>query len=368
MKFPKIDAFRDNVKIVQKPGAQPPPQAVDPETQKKRQEAIKRITEKAAEIEKALNGGDYKRAYKLATGELQKYTTQSIKGNDLLERMASMAETSLDYMNSLLPAKEDDWFLDMLCGEMDDYKAVPLFQTVERVLAERLKKKLGQFKKAEKLAWIAPWLETWRPVVEIIDEQRSLNKWISGEPGAETVIRWKFKIPAKYSPGEKQRLAERRRKINEALASNAAELEKDPVQARAPVDAEVAAAPIPVLPDTPKIAKSSAGAGTFSRKKATTTEQAKPEPPQKMHRPHPKQSKPKPLATLDDHISSSEVKEYLYKLKYEQKVNEVHFIKIKNDMNAISLNKEKKLFKILMRLVEKGLVIKKTGSIFAILF
>nr|MDO8086047.1 hypothetical protein [Candidatus Sigynarchaeum springense] len=368
MKLPKIDAFRDNVKVVQKPGAPPPPShaQIDPEAQKKRQEAIKRITEKAAEIEKALNGGDYKRAYKLATGELQKYTAQSIKGNELLERMASMAETALEYMNSLLPAKEDDWFLDMLGSEMDDYKAVPLFQAVERVLAERLKKKLGQFKKEGKLAWIAPWLQTWKPVVEIVDEQKVLNKWIAGEPGADAAIRWKFKVPVIYTPGEKQRLVEKRRKIHEALASKATELEKETTPA--PPPEEPVSMPVPVMVETPRIAKSSGTTGTFSRKKATTVEQAKPEQPQKAHKSHPKQSKPKPLATLDDHISSSEVKEYLYKLKYEQNVNEVHFIKIKNDLNAISLNKEKKLFKILMRLVEKGLVIKKTGSIFAILF
>jgi hypothetical protein len=367
MKLPKIDAFRDNVKIVQKPGAPPPPEAqVDPETQKKRQEAIKRITEKVAEIEKALNAGDYKRAYKLATGELQKYTGQSIKGNELLERMASMAETSLEYMNSLLPAKEDDWFLDMLCGEMEDYKAVPLFQAIERVLAERFKKKLGQFKKEGKEGWIATWLETWTPVVELIDAQKVLNKFLSGEP--DTSLKWKFKIPVQYTPGEKQRLTEKRRRINEALAANSAEIEKETAPAPPSLPAEIASMPISVIPDTPRIAKASSGTGAFSKKKATTTEQAKPAPPQKAHKPHPKLSKPKPLAPEEDHISSTEVKEYLYKLKYEQQVNEVHFIKIKNDMNAISLNKEKKLFKILMRLVEKGLVIKKTGSIFAIVF
>ncbi|MBN2152722.1 MAG: hypothetical protein JW839_14820 [Candidatus Lokiarchaeota archaeon] len=368
MKLPKIDAFRNNVRIVQKPGAPPPPQAVDPGVQKKRQEAIKRITEKAVEIEKALNGGDYKRAYKLASGELQKYTAQSIKGNELLERMASMAETALEYMNSLLPAKDDDWFLEMLGGEMDDYKAVPLFQAVERVLAERLKKKLGQFKDEGKPSWIAPWLETWRPVVEVVDEQKTLNRWLAGEAGADAIIRWKFKIPARYSPGEKQRLGERRRKIHEALASKAAELEKEPERTRATEAVEAIAVQAPTMIETPKLPKSTGGAGTFSRKKATTVQEPKPAPPQKAHKPHPKQGKPKPLADQDDHISSSEVKEYLYKLKYEQKVNEVHFIKIKNDLNAISLNKEKKLFKILMGLVEKGLVIKKTGSVFAILF
>ncbi len=367
MKLPKIDAFRDTMKIVQKPGAPPPPQAqVDPESQKKRQEAIKRITEKAVEVEKALNGGDYKRAYKLASGELQKYTGQSIKGNELLERMASMAETSLEYMNSLLPAKDDDWFLDMLGGEMEDYKAVPLFQAVERVLAERLKKKLGQFKKEGKEGWIAAWLETWAPVVELIDAQRVLNKVLSGEQ--DTSLKWKFKIPVQYTPGEKQRLAEKRRRINEALAAKSAEIEKDTAPAPTPLPAEIASMPVPVIPDTPRIAKASSVTGAFSRKKATTTEQAKPAPPQKAHKTHPKLSKPKPLAPEEDHISSTEVKEYLYKLKYEQKINEVHFIKIKNDMNAISLNKEKKLFKILMRLVEKELLIKKTGSIFAILF
>ncbi|MEX2682767.1 MAG: hypothetical protein Q6373_014345 [Candidatus Sigynarchaeota archaeon] len=369
MKLPKIDAFRDTVKIVQKPGASPTPQAqVDPEIQRKRQEAIKRITEKIAEIEKALNGGDYKRAYKLATGELQKYTVQSIKGNELLERMAAMAETSLEYMNSLLPAKDEDWFLDMLGSEMDDYKAIPLFQAIERVLAERLKKKLDQFKKEGKVTWIAPWLETWKPVVEIIDEQKTLNKWFAGEAGADANFRWKFKIPVKYAPGEKQRLLEKRRKIHEALATKAAELEKETTPTPPPPPAEPVAVPVPVVLETPRIAKSSSTTGTFSRKKATTSEQAKPEHQQKTHKSHPKQNKPKPLTAQDDHISSSEVKEYLYKLKHEQNVNEVHFIKIKNDLNAISLNKEKKLFKILMRLVEKGLLIKKTGSIFAILF
>jgi hypothetical protein len=367
MKLPKIDAFRDNVKIVQKPGTPPPPQVqVDPETLKKRQEAIKRISEKAVEVEKALNGGDYKRAYKLATGELQKYTGQSIKGNELLERMASMAETSLEYMNSLLPAKEDDWFLDLLCGEMDDYKAVPLFQAVERVLAERLKKKIGQFKKEGKEGWIATWLETWVPVVELVDAQKSLNKFLAGEPDA--LLKWKFKIPVQYTPGEKQRLTEKRRRINDALTAKSAEIEKETITTRAPPSAEIAAMPIPVIPDTPRIAKASNVTGAFSRKKAPTTEQAKPETPQKAHKPHPKVSKPKPLAPDDDHLSSTEVKEYLHKLKYEQKVNEVHFIKIKNDMNAISQNKEKKLFKILMRLVEKELLIKKPGSIFVILF
>ncbi len=367
MKLPKIDAFRDTVKIVQKPGTPPPPQAqVDPETLKKRQEAIKRITEKAAEVEKALNGGDYKRAYKLATGELQKYTGQSIKGNELLERMASMAETSLEYMNSLLPAQEDDWFLDMLGGEMEDYKAVPLFQAVERVLAERLKKKIGQFKKEGKEGWIAAWLETWMPVVELIDAQKALNRLLSGEP--DSSLKWKFKIPVQYTPGEKQRLTEKRRRINDALVTKSAEIEKETATTRAPPSAELASMPIPVIPDTPRIAKASSVTGAFSRKKATTSEQAKPEPPQKAHKAHPKQTKPKTLTPEEDHISSTEVKEYLYKLKYEQNINEVHFIKIKNDMNAISLNKEKKLFKILMRLVEKELLIKKTGSIFAILF
>jgi hypothetical protein len=367
MKLPKIDAFRDNVKIVQKPGAPPPPQAqVDPETQKKRQEAIKRITEKLAEVEKALNGGDYKRAYKLATGELQKYTGQSIKGNELLERMASMAETSLEYMNSRLPAKEDDWFLDMLGGEMEDYKAVPLFQTVERVLAERLKKKIGQFKKEGKEGWIAAWLETWMPVVELIDAQKALNRFLSGEP--DTLLKWKFKIPVQYMPGEKQRLAEKRRRINEALATKSAEIEKETTPVPTPLPADIVSIPVPVIPDTPRIAKASSVTGAFSRKKATTTEQAKPAPPQKAHKSHPKPNKPKTAVAEDEHITSTEVKEYLYKLKHEQNVNEVHFIKVKNDLNAVSLNKEKKLFKILMRLVEKELLIKKTGSIFAILF
>ncbi|NMC07435.1 MAG: hypothetical protein GYA24_19625 [Candidatus Lokiarchaeota archaeon] len=367
MKLPKIDAFRDNVKIVEKPGAPPPtPSKIDPEVQKKRQEAIKRISEKAAEIERALNGGDYKRAFKLAMGELEKYTAQSIKGNELLERVASMAETALEYMNSLLPVKEDDWFLDVLCGEMDNYKATPLFQAIERVLAERLKKKLAQFKKEGKEGWIPAWLETWAPVVELIDTQKVLNKYLAGEPDAQ--LRWKFKIPVQYAPGEKQRLGEKRRKIHEAMAAKAAEIEKDTVSTRPPPPSEPEAIFVPVIADAPRIPKASGASGAFSRKKATTSEQAKPAPPPKAHKPHPKQAKPKPLAALDDHISTTEVKEYLFKLKHEQNINDVHFIKIKNDLNAISLNKEKKLFKILMRLVEKGIVIKKTGSIFAIVF
>jgi hypothetical protein len=366
MKMPKIDAFRDNVKIVQKPGGPPPPQAqVDPETQKKRQEAIKRITEKAVEIEKALNAGDYKRAYKLATGELQKYTGQSIKGNELLERMASMAETALEYLNNLLPSKEDDWFLDMLGGEMEDYKAFPLFQVVERMLAERLKKKLGQFKKEGKEGWIPQWLETWEPVVEVVDKQRTLSKWLAGEPDA--TVKWKFKIPVQYTPGEKQRLSERRRKIHEALAARSADIEKDAAPSRQRVIVEPEQVTIPVTAEPPRMAKASGASGTFSKKKATTADQAKLAPAQKPRKPHPKNTKPKPLAAEDDHISSTEVKEYLYKLKHEQNVNEVHFMKIKNDLNVVSLNKEKKLFKILMSLVEKGVVIKKLGSVFAII-
>jgi hypothetical protein len=123
------------------------------------------------------------------------------------------------------------------------------------------------------------------------------------------------------------------------------------------------------MAEIPKLSKASGASGSFSNKKASTAETTKKEPQaEKKHKPHPKENKPKPLQQEDDHISTTEVKEYLQKLKNEQKVNEVHFIKIKNDLSAMSLNKEKKLFKILQALVEKGLLVKKQGSYYAIVF
>lgn len=367
MKLPKIDAFRDNVKIETKPGAAPVPSQVDPAMLKKQQEAIKKIQDKIAEIEKALNGGDYKRAFSLASGEIVKYTAQSLQGNDLLERMTAMAETALEYMDSLLPEKDGDWFLDTLGGTMVDYKDIPVFKAIERVLVDHLKKKLLQFKQEGKEAWIPRWLETWAPVVELIDVQKTMNKFLADDA---TKFKWKFKIPVKYAPGEKQRLLDHRHKINEALAAKAAELEKDIAKApKAPaVPEESQTAPQPDLAEIPKVSKTSASSGAFSKKKATTAEATKKEAqPEKKRKPHPKEGKPKPLQQEDDHISTSEVKDYLHKLKYEQKVNEVHFIKIKNDLAAMSLNKEKKLFKILQALVEKGVLVKKQGSYYAIL-
>nr|MDO8115250.1 hypothetical protein [Candidatus Sigynarchaeota archaeon] len=364
MKLPKIDAFRDNIKVQMKPGAAPPQAQVDAETLKKRQEVIKKIQDKIAEIEKCLNTADYKKAYKIAAGEILKYTPQSIQGNDLLERMASMAETALEYMHTLAP-ESDDAFLDFLGGEMEDYKDVPLFKSIERMLADRLKRKIARFKKEGRDAWIAPWIETWKPVVVIVDEQKALNKFLAGE---DANLKWKFKIPVQYSPGEKQRLLEKRKKINDALTSKAAELEKE--KPRVPAPSQPFVEPVPVLPVEPvEFTKSASSSGMFSKKKATTNEPAKQEQKeQKKHKPHPKKSEPKALSKEDDHISSSEVKEYLFKLKHEQNVNEVHFVKIKNDLNAISLNKEKKLFKILEALGEKGIVIRKQGSYYAILF
>lgn len=340
---------------------------MDAATFKKRQDAIKKIQDKISEIEKALNTGDYKRAFTLASGEIVKYTAQSIQGNDLLERMAAMAETSLEYMDSLLPEKEWDWFLDTLGGTMADYKDIPLFHAIERVLVDRLKKKLLQFKQDGKDSWIPRWLETWAPVVELIDVQKTMNKFLVDDA---TKFKWKFKIPVKFAPGEKQRLLDKRRKINEALAAKATELEKDVVKApRSPAVLEEPQAVLqPDLIEMPKASKTSAASGTFSKKKANTAEVTKKEPqPEKKHKPHPKEGKPKPLQQEDDHISTSEVKEYLHKLKYDEKVNEVHFIKIKNDLAAMSLNKEKKLFKILQALVEKGVLVKKQGSYYAIL-
>jgi len=367
VKIPKADAFRDNVKIETKPSAAPVPSQVDAATLKKREAVIKKIQDKIAEIEKALNTGDYKRAFILASGEIVKYTPQSIQGNELLERMAAMAETALEYMDSLLPEKEGDWFLDTLGGTMAEYKAIPLFQAIERILVDRLKKKLNQFKQDGKEAWIPRWLETWAPIVELIDVQKTMSKFLADDG---TKFKWKFKIPVKYAPGEKQRLLDKRKKINDALAAKVAELEKDVVRApRVPAISEEPQAVLqPDLVEIPKVAKTTTLSGSFSKKKATTAESGKKEPVSaKKSVPHPKQSKPKPLQQEDDHISASEVKDYLHKLKYDQKVNEVHFIKIKNDLAAMSLNKEKKLFKILQALVEKGILVKKQGSYYAIL-
>jgi hypothetical protein len=224
--MPKIDAFKE-IKIETNPGAAPVPTQVDAATLKKREAAIKKIQDKIVEIEKALNTGDYKRAFTIASGEIVKYTGQSIQGNDLLERMASMAETALEYLDSLLPEIDNDWFLDTLGGVMPDYKDIALFKTIERVLADRLKKKLKKFKEEGKDTWISSWLETWAPVVELIDVQKTMNKFLADDA---TKFKWKFKIPVKYAPGEKQRLLDKRRKINEALAAKAAELEKDVVR------------------------------------------------------------------------------------------------------------------------------------------
>ncbi len=368
-RFPKIP-FGDP-RAPKLPPKQPPkPQAIDPAMQKKRQEIIVKIQQKIIDIERCLNHAEYKKAFQIATGELAKYTPGSIGGNDLLARLASLAETAIDYMHGLT-SPEDDAFLELLGGQMEEYKDIALYKAIERMMAERLGAKLAQLVGKGKTSWARTWLETWKPWVLPADGERAIEKLVK-EPAEKT--RWKFIIPPAFSPGEKQRAVELRRKISHAmvkLEEGIDEGEIDAAAGRVP-DAQVAETPpLPVvLPvEIPKTRPSASSSGVFSRKKALVEgkQDAEKDTPKKPKHKRPGPSRALPAPTDEPAFSSADVRERLQKYKHEEGLKEFHFMKLKTDLGVVSLNQEKKLFKILERLILKGYVIRKKGNVYAIL-
>ena len=334
---------------------------------KKKQKLLLKLHRQAKEVEQLINKADYKQAFKIARGIISKYTDQSIKGNDLLNRIARMAETALEYMHVLNP-EIDDVFLELLGSEMEQYKDLDLYRTVERILAERLENKLKQIKDEGREKWIEKWMETWKPWVSIIKEEKILSKFIEGE---EVHFKWKFKIPVEFQPGEKQDCLEIRDKINRAIDQKSdsvfEEIEESLNEAKE--EKETPAIPyVPAIPVT-KISGSTKSKGTFSKSK-TIVDKKDDIIQEKTHKSHkkPKSGLPREKEKEEDRLRSSDVFDYLYKLKYEEGVDEAHFIKIKNGVGAFSQNKEKKLFKILSKYEEKKYIIRKAGHNYAILF
>jgi hypothetical protein len=349
------------------PGGKPPIiTAVNPAAEKKKQKALLNIQQKIADIDKSLNAADYKKAFRLAAGEIKKYTIPSIEGNDLLGRIAGMAETALEYLHARTP-ETDDLLLDFLGGELENYKEISLYALVRTAVGERLAAKVKQLKDEGHDGWIPKYLDTWAPWVKPPDA-RSVNAFLGGSTDQ---IKWKFASPVKFQAGERQKCLDARKRIMDALAKKAKEL-AEPERAPAPVQpASVAEeAPGPVLPPEAPITRisKSGSSGVFSKKKAVA-EKAKPvEAPKAPSRSKkPKKTAPVLASKEDDTLHSHEVWNYLVGLKRDKNVSEVHFLKIKTDLNVISLNKERKLFKILERFVLKGYVLRKAGNIYVLL-
>lgn len=368
-RFPKVPVYTDRpgAKQPPKPGQAPPP-ALDPAAQRKKQEILKGIQDKIADIERSLNAADYKKAYRIAIGELRKYTDASIETNELLSRMSSMAETAVEYLQATTPPA-DAAFLEFLAGELEEYKAIEPFKVVERALAGRLGSMIVAFKDAGKASLVPRWVETWAPWVVPVDGEKAVRKVID-EPGTVR-LRWSFKIPPAFAPGEKQQCQDARRRIQDALVKGTVAITDE--GPRAGGDGTGTPAPEPpaiyVPPVEPVKVATASSRGAFSRKKATV----EPAPARELPRQPPsrKQSRPSPplpvVAKDEPAFTASDVKERLLKYKREDGLDEVHFVKIKNDVGAFSLNQEKKLFKIMEALVQKGLVIRKRGKVYAIL-
>ncbi|MHA1369970.1 MAG: hypothetical protein ACTSWN_02675 [Promethearchaeota archaeon] len=346
--------------------------ATDPERQKKLQKVLNDLMKVMADVEKRLNNGDYKKAYRIASSIIRKYTVETITGNEILFRLSSMAFTAIEYLD-VLDLVEKDQFLEFLAKELEQYRKLDLYEKIERIFIRRLEDRLRHIREKGNESLARSWLETWSPWVELIDGEKKLDQFLDGE---KINLRWTVKKPIKFSPGEKQSCQSKRKEIVGLLEKNltgrwvievgTAKTGGDTSKAVIDDDlstvlASASQPPIPVI-------KKSSSSGSFSKKKLMTQKEKKPAPVKNKAKNHKiRPARIKRVEMKDERLKSSMVKEYLYKLKYELGINEVHYQKIKNDLDVISLNKARKLFRILENFVEKGIVLRKRGSIYAIL-
>ncbi|MFX0098144.1 MAG: hypothetical protein ACFFCS_01085 [Candidatus Hodarchaeota archaeon] len=366
-RVPKVPVYRDDKKIKIKPQKkQVKKRVVDPATLKKKQQLIMELQKKLRDIEQCINKAEYKKAYKIAKGPIEKYTSSSFKTDPTLERISLLAETAIEYLAELT-SEGDDNLLEFLASEMEDYKDLDIFRTIEKVFVQRIEFKLGELKEKGKEAYMIEFVNSWKPWVILVDGEKQIEQFNAGDLKK---WKWKFKFPIEFAPGEKQEALEFRKKIYKYLNDKLGEEDVLTGDDQAQDEPEVVD-PSTLLGSPPiqVIKPKSKSSGYFSSKKSTTSsEKDQPKAPKRTGPSKAKTQRLKLEAKEDERLRSSEIREYLKKLKYEEGENEVHFLKIKNALGIVTQNKEKKLFKMLERLCEKGYLVRKRGSRYAILF
>lgn len=364
---PKIPVYRNPERPHSKRAAGTMNSKETKEMQEKKRKILMDLQGKMRAVSDLLNKAEYMKAFKMAVAVLEKYTVNTIENQPILTRIMAMAGTALEYLDAM-NSSDDDMFLEFLGRQMEDFRPLPLFKTIERIMVDRLNKRMQSMRNDGHGKVIRPWLDSWNPWVELINHEKHVERFLSGEP---IKFKWKFTIPIEFAPGERQEKIELRKELLHRidLKEGGKDIPLVPKEPDEPPPPDPSLFE-PIPPPVPIIRKSKiSGTGVFSKKKETTGVEPTVEPTKKKR---PKRKKTTELSSekkdKEHSLKSSEVKAYLYKLKYEEGVNEVHYQKIKIDLGVVSLNKAKKLFRILKRFDEKGYVLRKRGSRYAILF
>ncbi|MHA1791230.1 MAG: hypothetical protein ACTSVI_01215 [Promethearchaeota archaeon] len=366
-KIPKVPFYKEGrSRIPVKPAANPPSR-LDPKTLKRRQEIMKELQIRFADAEKEMNKGEYKKAYKICMSVLKRYTANSILSQEILSRFDLLAQSAIEYM-SMQEEMTLPEAVEFFARELLNYKEINVYLVIRDTFIEKVNELMNLFVEKGRESLLKSWLKAISPWITLQDEKEFILSLKKKERASHP--KWRVNLPVNFSPGEKQQYLEIRKKIYKMLTSPERKLDIKNIEDKGGTGLKSTshqALPEPPVP-TVKIKKKSSSRGYFSKKKIVAdknqaTEIAK--------RKKPARKKPsavsKDLKKEDDHLRTHEVKSYLHELKYKQGVTEVHYQKIKLDLGIVSINKARKLFKILQGLEEKNLVIRKKGSIYAIL-